>query len=330
MRILITGGAGFLGSHLCETLLNQGHDIICMDNFITGRPENIASFLGNAQFSFIKYDVCDYLHVDGQLDAVMHFASPASPQDYLEYPIATLKVGALGTHKALGLAKAKGARFLLASTSEVYGDPLVNPQPESYWGNVNPLSPRGVYDEAKRFGEAITMAYHRFHDLDTRIVRIFNTFGPRMRANDGRVISNFIVQALKKDPLTVYGEGTQTRSFCYVDDLVRGIVSLLMAPAKLAPASETVPTTKNPLSELNIHHPFNIGNPREVTVLEIAKLVLAQTGTDISLKHYPLPVDDPKVRNPDIQRAKTWLNWEPQISLEEGLKKTITYFQGVL
>ena len=228
MRTLITGGAGFLGSHLCDVLIDQGHDIVCMDNFITGRPENIAHLMGHDRFTFIKYNVCDYLHVDGALDAVMHFASPASPQDYLEYPIATLKVGALGTHKALGLAKAKGARFLLASTSEVYGDPLINPQPESYWGNVNPISPRGVYDEAKRFGEAITMAYKSYHGLDTRIVRIFNTYGPRMRPKDGRVVSNFIVQALKGQPLTVYGDGSQTRSFCYVDDLVGGIVALLM------------------------------------------------------------------------------------------------------
>jgi dTDP-glucose 4,6-dehydratase len=230
MRIFITGGAGFLGSHLCETLIHQGHTVICLDNLITGRTENIAALMGNPQFSFIHYNVCDYLHVDGHVDAVMHFASPASPQDYLEFPIATMKVGALGTHKALGLAKAKQARFLLASTSEVYGDPLVNPQPETYWGNVNPISPRGVYDEAKRFAEALTTAYHRFHGLDTRIVRIFNTYGPRMRPKDGRVVSNFIVQAIQGHPLTVYGEGNQTRSFCYVDDLVAGIVALLQAP----------------------------------------------------------------------------------------------------
>jgi len=332
MRILITGGAGFLGSHLCETLLSQGHDIICMDNLITGRPENIASLMGHNQFSFIKYDVCDYLHVDGQLDAVMHFASPASPQDYLELPIATLKVGALGTHKALGLAMSKSARFLLASTSEVYGDPLVNPQPESYWGNVNPISPRGVYDEAKRFGEAITMAYHRYHALDTRIVRIFNTYGPKMRTHDGRVISNFIVQALRREPLTVYGNGSQTRSFCYVDDLVRGIVALLMTPDENPSAEQGAPTkpNENTSSSLNIHYPVNIGNPREVTVLEITNIVLAQTGTENPIKHYPLPVDDPRVRHPDIQRAKTWLNWEPQISLEDGIRKTITYFRGIL
>ncbi len=231
MRILITGGAGFLGSHLSDLLLRAGHSVICMDNLVTGRMDNIAHLLGHERFSFFHYDVCNYLHVEGQLDAVMHFASPASPQDYMEFPIATLKVGALGTHKALGLAKAKGAVFLLASTSEVYGDPLVNPQPESYWGNVNPISPRGVYDEAKRFAEAITMAYHRYHAVDTRIVRIFNTFGPRMRPHDGRVVSNFIVQALQGKPLSVFGDGSQTRSFCYVDDLVRGITVLLMLPS---------------------------------------------------------------------------------------------------
>lgn len=332
MRIMITGGAGFLGSHLCDTLLSREHEIICMDNFITGRPENIASLLGHDRFSFIKYNVCDYLHVDGQLDAVMHFASPASPRDYLEYPIATLKVGALGTHKALGLAMSKGARFLLASTSEVYGDPLVNPQPESYWGNVNPISPRGVYDEAKRFGEAITMAYNRYHGLDTRIVRIFNTYGPRMRTHDGRVISNFIVQALKKDPLTIYGDGSQTRSFCYVDDLVNGIVALLMAPDEIPSALHENPPNKNtsPSTDLSIHYPINIGNPREITVLEIANMVLAQTGTTNSIQYYPLPVDDPKVRRPDIQRAQTWLKWEPTIPLEEGLNRTIKYFRGIL
>src|SRR4249919_1097545 len=229
MRILITGGAGFLGCHLCATLVEQGHQVVCVDNFVTGRPENISHLMGHERFSFIRYNVCDYLHVDGPLDAVMHFASPASPQDYLDLPIATLKVGALGTHKVLGLARAKGARLLLASTSEVYGDPLVNPQPESYWGNVNPIGPRGVYDEAKRFAEAMTMAYHRYHGLDTRIVRIFNTYGPRMRSEDGRVVSNFIVQALQQKPLTIYGEGEQTRSFTYVSDLIRGIVALLEA-----------------------------------------------------------------------------------------------------
>jgi dTDP-glucose 4,6-dehydratase len=318
MRVLITGGAGFLGSHISDVLIQQGHEVIGMDNFITGRPENIAHLIGHDRFTFIKYNVCDYLHVDGILDAVMHFASPASPQDYLEYPIATLKVGALGTHKALGLAKAKGARFLLASTSEVYGDPLVNPQPESYWGNVNPISPRGVYDEAKRFGEALTTAYHTYHGLDTRIVRIFNTFGPRMRPKDGRVVSNFIVQALQKKALSVYGDGSQTRSFCYADDLVRGIVALLLA------------STDSTENGRTIHYPVNIGNPRELTVLEIAKMVLNQTGSTSPIEHHPLPIDDPKVRRPDIQRAKTLLNWEPQVTLEEGLSKTITYFESIL
>ena len=333
MRILITGGAGFLGSHLCERLISQGHDVHCLDNFITGRPENIAHLLGNDRFRFLKYNVCDYLHVDGPLDAVMHFASPASPQDYLELPIATLKVGALGTHKALGLAKAKGARFLLASTSEVYGDPLVNPQPESYWGNVNPLSPRGVYDEAKRFAEAMTMAYHRYHGLDTRIVRIFNTFGPRMRPHDGRVVSNFIVQALQGKSLTVFGDGLQTRSFCYVDDLVRGIIALLMIESDKTVAQRTdrtgfLSTQAEPLAE-TIHDPVNIGNPRELTVMDIAQLVLKLTGSLSQIQHNPLPVDDPKVRRPDIRRARTLLGWEPAVTLEEGLEKTIAYFRTI-
>ncbi len=334
MRILITGGAGFLGSHLCEYLVGQGHQIVCMDNFVTGRPENIAHLMGHERFSFVKYNVCDYLHVDGRLDAVMHFASPASPRDYLELPIATLKVGALGTHKALGLAKAKDARFLLASTSEVYGDPLVNPQPESYWGNVNPISPRGVYDEAKRFAEAMTMAYHRYHGLDTRIARIFNTFGPRMRINDGRVVSNFIVQALQGKPLTVYGDGSQTRSFCYVDDLVQGIVALLMADSRTSVAERTErsgfhqePTDRKLGS---MHDPVNIGNPRELTVMEVAQLVLKLAGSGSSIHQEPLPVDDPRVRRPDIQHAKTLLNWEPRVELEDGLRKTIEYFRSVL
>ena len=334
MRILITGGAGFLGSHLCDLLIQQNHEVVAMDNFITGRPENIAHLMGHDRFTFIKYNVCDYLHIDGTLDAVMHFASPASPQDYLEFPIATLKVGALGTHKALGLAKAKGARFLLASTSEVYGDPLVNPQPESYWGNVNPISPRGVYDEAKRFGEAITMAYFTYHGLDTRIVRIFNTYGPRMRPKDGRVVSNFIVQALMGKPLTIYGDGSQTRSFCYADDLVRGIVALLMAPNHKNPresqASQPVTGSEAQGNNWTIHHPVNIGNPRELTVLEIAKMVLEHTTSTSAIEHYPLPVDDPQVRRPDIQRAQTLLKWEPQVSLEDGLLKTISYFRSVI
>jgi dTDP-glucose 4,6-dehydratase len=334
MRIVITGGAGFLGSHLCDSLIQAGHTVICMDNLLTGRMENIAHLLGNERFTFLKYNVCDYLHVDGPLDALMHFASPASPQDYLEFPIATLKVGALGTHKVLGLARAKGARFLLASTSEVYGDPLVNPQPESYWGNVNPISPRGVYDEAKRFAEAMTMAYHRYHGLDTRIVRIFNTFGPRMRANDGRVVSNFIVQALQGKPLSVFGKGQQTRSFCYVDDLVRGIVGLL-----LVDSDKTVEERKDrkflftraePHDQSGVHDPVNIGNPRELTVIEIAQLVLKLTGSSSEISYHPLPLDDPKVRRPDISRAKALLKWEPQVALEDALARTITYFRAAL
>ncbi len=334
MRILITGGAGFLGSHLCELFVAQGHEVRCLDNLITGRPENVAHLMGNERFSFVKYNVCDYLHVDGPLDAVMHFASPASPQDYLEFPIATLKVGALGTHKALGLAKAKNARFLLASTSEVYGDPLVNPQPESYWGNVNPMSPRGVYDEAKRFAEAMTMAYHRYHGVDTRIVRIFNTFGPRMRPNDGRVVSNFIVQALQSKPLTVFGDGSQTRSFCYVDDLIWGISTLLMIESNRSIAERTDRAgflSKRSEPDLDtVHNPVNIGNPRELTVVEIAKLVLKLTGSRSAIQQHPLPVDDPKVRRPDIRRAKALLGWEPKIELEDGLAKTIDYFRTVL
>jgi dTDP-glucose 4,6-dehydratase len=333
MRILITGGAGFLGSHLCEVLLDQRHQVISLDNLITGRAENIAHLMGRSGFSFVNYNVCDYLHVDGTLDAVMHFASPASPQDYLDMPIATLKVGALGTHKALGLAKAKNARFLLASTSEVYGDPLVNPQPESYWGNVNPMSPRGVYDEAKRFAEAMTMAYHRYHGLDTRIVRIFNTYGPRMRPNDGRVVSNFIVQALHGKALTLFGDGSQTRSFCYVDDLVRGIVALLMVKSDKSVAERTDRAkflTKQAESTLNsIHDPVNIGNPRELTVREIAELILKLTGSISKIEQRPLPADDPKVRRPDISRARSLLGWEPQVVLEDGIRKTIEYFRQV-
>ncbi|WP_447859202.1 UDP-glucuronic acid decarboxylase family protein [Nitrospira calida] len=334
MRVLITGGAGFLGSHLCDALIERGHQVVCLDNFCTGRPDNIAHLMGHERFSFIKYNVCDYLHIDGPLDAIMHFASPASPQDYLEMPIATLKVGALGTHKTLGLAKAKNARFLLASTSEVYGDPLVNPQPESYWGNVNPISPRGVYDEAKRFAEAMTMAYHRYHGLDTRIVRIFNTYGPRMRPNDGRVVSNFIVQALQGKPLTVFGDGTQTRSFCYVDDLVRGILALLMADSDKSIEQRTdragFLTTPKESPPESIHDPINLGNPRELTVNGIAELVVQLVGTKTPIDYRPLPADDPRVRRPDIRRAKALLGWEPRVDLEDGLRRTIEYFRKVL
>ena len=334
MRILITGGAGFLGSHLSDMLLQRGHSVICMDNLLTGRMDNLAHLLGHERFSFIKYDVCDYLHVEGPLDAVMHFASPASPQDYMEFPIATMKVGAMGTHKVLGLARAKSARFILASTSEVYGDPLVNPQPETYWGNVNPISPRGVYDEAKRFAEAMTMAFHRYHGVDTRIVRIFNTFGPRMRPHDGRVVSSFIVQALQGKPLSVFGDGRQTRSFCYVDDLARGIISLLMLDSDKT--SEQRMDRKflisgNTGAEMaSMHEPVNIGNPRELTVMEIAKLVLELSRSSSQITHHPLPADDPKVRRPDISRARALLNWEPQVSLEDALLHTIDYFKKII
>ncbi len=309
MRVLVTGGAGFLGSHLCDHLLAHGHHVICMDNLITGNTANIAHLAGHERFLFIKHDVTNYIYVEGRLDAVLHFASPASPIDYLEYPIQTLKVGALGTHKALGLAKDKGARFLLASTSEVYGDPLVHPQTEDYWGNVNPIGPRGVYDEAKRFAEAMTMAYHRTHEVDTRIVRIFNTYGPRMRLNDGRVVPNFIAQALRGEPLTVYGDGSQTRSFCYVSDLVDGICRLLLS-------HET--------------EPVNIGNPHEMTILEFAHKIIELTGSASSIilvqPEDARVRDDPKVRKPDIARARTLLGWEPKVSAEEGLRHTIEWF----
>ncbi len=334
MRILITGGAGFLGSHLSDMLLQSGHSVICMDNLLTGRMDNLAHLLGHERFSFIKYDVCDYLHVEGPLDAVMHFASPASPQDYMEFPIATMKVGAMGTHKVLGLARAKSARFILASTSEVYGDALVNPQPETYWGNVNPISPRGVYDEAKRFAEAMTMAFHRYHGVDTRIVRIFNTFGPRMRPHDGRVVSSFIVQALQGKPLSVFGDGLQTRSFCYVDDLARGIISLLMLDSDKTPEQRMdrkFLISGNTGAEMaSMHEPVNIGNPRELTVMEIAKLVLELTRSSSQITHHPLPADDPKVRRPDISRARALLNWEPQVLLEDALLRTIDYFKKVI
>lgn len=313
MKVVVTGGSGFLGSHLCESLLEQGHEVVCLDNLITGRTENTAHLRGNSRFHFVKQDVTEQLAVDGPIDAVMHFASPASPVDYLEMPIQTLKVGSLGTHKALGLARAEGARFLLASTSEVYGDPVVNPQPESYWGNVNPVGPRGVYDEAKRFAEAMTMAYHRYHGLDTRIVRIFNTYGPRMRPGDGRVESNFIVQALQGKPITVYGEGRQTRSFCYVSDLVRGIIGLLTAD----------------LTE-DIHMPCNIGNPEERTVLDLATKVIAMTGSSSAIIMKELPVDDPQLRCPDTRRVTSILGWKPEVGIDQGLNQTIEYFKKVI
>jgi dTDP-glucose 4,6-dehydratase len=306
MRLLVTGAAGFLGSHLCDRLLGLGHRVVGVDNYLTGTPANLAHLTHHERFQFVRQDVTTYIEVEGPLDGVLHFASPASPVDYLEFPIQTLKVGSLGTHKALGLARAKGARFLLASTSEVYGDPLVHPQTEDYWGNVNPVGPRGVYDEAKRFAEAMTMAYHRYHKLDTRIVRIFNTYGPRMRPSDGRVVSNFIVQALRRQPLTIYGDGSQTRSFCYVDDLVEGIVRLFFSDTS---------------------DPVNIGNPGEFTVRQLAEIVLRLTGSPSEIVERPLPVDDPRVRRPDITRARAALGWEPVVSLEEGLQRTIAYFR---
>ena len=309
MRLLVTGAAGFLGSHLCDRLLAAGHRVIGVDNMITGSPANLAHLKNNVNFQFMLHDVTNFIDISGPVDGVLHFASPASPVDYLEFPIQTLKVGSLGTYRALGLSKVKSARFLLASTSEVYGDPLVHPQPESYWGNVNPVGPRGVYDEAKRFAEAITMAYHRYHDLDTRIVRIFNTYGPRMRPNDGRVVSNFIVQALKGEPLTVYGDGSQTRSFCYVDDLVDGIVRLF---------------------ERGESEPTNIGNPKEFTVRQLAERVLRLTGSRSEIVERPLPTDDPKVRQPDIHRACTTLGWEPVVALDDGLTRTIEYFRTIV
>ncbi len=308
-RALITGGAGFLGSHLCELFLSRGHEVVCMDNFITGSPDNIKHLFGRDGFTFIKQDVTHYIHIDGPLDYVLHFASPASPIDYLEKPIQTLKVGSLGTHKTLGVAKDKKARYLLASTSEVYGDPLVHPQKEDYWGNVNPVGPRGVYDEAKRFAEAMTMAYHRFHGIETRIVRIFNTYGERMRLSDGRVVPAFISQALRNEPLTVFGDGSQTRSFCYVSDLVEGIYRLLLS------------------DEVN---PTNIGNPAEMTVLQFAEEIKRLTGTSAPIEFRPLPEDDPKIRRPDITKARQLLGWEPRVPLEQGLQRTIDYFRGVL
>jgi dTDP-glucose 4,6-dehydratase len=306
VRIVITGAAGFLGSHLCDRFIADGHEVVGIDNFITGAPDNIAHLIGNPAFRFIELDVTTFIYVEGPVDGVLHFASPASPVDYLELPIQTLKVGSLGTHKSLGLAKAKGARYLLASTSEVYGDPLVHPQTEDYWGNVNPIGPRGVYDEAKRFAEAMTMAYARYHGVDARIVRIFNTYGPRMRPADGRVVSNFIVQALRGDPLTLYGDGSQTRSFTYVSDEVEGIYRLFLS---------------------DYGQPVNIGNEVEFTVRELAERVLQLTGSKSVIETLPLPTDDPKVRKPDISRAREHLGWEPKVPLMEGLERTIPYFR---
>jgi dTDP-glucose 4,6-dehydratase len=308
-RVLITGGAGFLGSHLCERWLAEGFEVVCMDNLITGDIANIEHLFADKRFHFEQRDVTEYIHVSGKLDAILHFASPASPIDYLELPIQTLKVGALGTHKTLGLAHAKRARFLLASTSECYGDPLVHPQSEDYWGNVNPVGPRGVYDEAKRFAEAMTMAYHRFHQVETRIVRIFNTYGPRMRLRDGRALPAFMSQALRNEPITVFGDGSQTRSFCYVDDLVEGIWRL---------------------SRCDEHLPVNIGNPSEMTILQFAQAVVAATGSKSQIVFKPLPVDDPKVRQPDIKKARKLLGWEPKVGLEEGLRRTLDYFRPKL
>jgi dTDP-glucose 4,6-dehydratase len=305
MRILVTGGAGFLGSHLCDRLLAEGHDVIAMDNLLTGNTDNIAHLAGHKRFLFIEHNVTNYIYIKGNLDAILHFASPASPVDYLELPIQTLKVGSLGTHNALGLAMAKGARLLLASTSEVYGDPQVHPQTEDYWGHVNPIGPRGVYDEAKRFAEAMVMAYHRSHGVDTRIVRIFNTYGPRMRLNDGRVVPNFIGQALRGEPLTVYGDGSQTRSFCFVSDLIDGIYRLLLS---------------------NEVEPVNIGNPTETTILEFAQKINAFTDNPAGIQLKPLPKDDPKQRQPNIEKARRLLGWEPKVALDQGMATTVDWF----
>ena len=304
-RALITGGAGFIGSHLCALFLERGWEVVAMDNLLTGNPDNITPFFANDRFSFVKHNVTNYIHLEGPLDAILHFASPASPIDYLELPIQTLKVGSLGTHNALGLALAKKCRFLLASTSEVYGDPLVHPQREDYWGNVNPIGPRGVYDEAKRFAEAITMAYQRTHGVDTRIVRIFNTYGPRMRIRDGRVVPSFFTQAISGQPLTVFGNGKQTRSFCFVEDLIDGIYKLL---------------------ESDYREPMNLGNPQEISILEFAGLIKDITASSVEVEFRSLPVDDPKVRQPDITRAKKILGWDPKIGIQDGLRRTYTYF----
>ncbi len=306
MRILVTGGAGFIGSHLCEFLLNKGHQVICMDNLVTGNADNIAHLFGMEGFEFIRYDVTNYVYVAGQLDFVLHFASPASPIDYQQLPIQTLKVGAMGTHKTLGLAKEKKAAFLLASTSECYGDPQVHPQSEDYWGNVNPVGPRGVYDEAKRYAEAITMAYHRYHGVDSRIARIFNTFGPRMRKNDGRAVPTFICQALAGQDITIFGDGSQTRSFGYITDLIEGIYCLMLS---------------------DIHTPVNLGNPQEMTVSDMAETILRLTNSNSEIVFNPLPEDDPKIRQPDISKAKKLLGWEPKVSIAEGLNRTIQWFQ---
>ena len=306
MRILVTGGAGFLGSHLCDCLIEKDHEVICIDNLITGNIENVSHLIGSERFSFIKHDVTEYIFISGPLDAILHFASPASPVDYLEYPIQTLKVGSLGTHKALGLAKEKEARFLLASTSEVYGDPQEHPQAEEYWGNVNPIGPRGVYDEAKRFAEALTMAYNRTHGIKTRIARIFNTYGPRMRLSDGRAVPTFIYQALSGKPLTVFGDGSQTRSFCYYTDLIEGICRLLLS---------------------DVDTPVNLGNPEEKSILEFAKKIIEITESSSQIVFKKLPEDDPKVREPDINKAWKLLKWKPKVSLEEGLKLTVDYFR---
>lgn len=309
MRILITGGAGFIGSHLCERLVKEGNRVICMDNFITGKKENIEHLILYPNFQLVEHNVTEFIEVPEELDYILHFASPASPFDYLKFPIQTLKVGALGTHNTLGLAKLKKAKYLLASTSEVYGDPLVNPQKEDYYGNVNCIGPRGVYDEAKRFAEAMTMAYHRYHGLDTRIVRIFNTYGPRMRLKDGRVVPAFIIQSLKGKPLSVFGNGSQTRSFCYVTDLVEGILKLM---------------------DSSIHEPINLGNSQEMSILEFAKKIITLTHSRSTIMFKPLPVDDPKVRRPDISKAMELLGWQPKVGIDEGLRKTIEYFKKVL